>query len=311
MNEKIRDLIIIGGGPAGLTAAIYASRAFIDTLVIEGNPHGGQLTITSDVENFPGFKDGVMGPALIEDMRKQAKRFKSELLEQNVTQISGDAKSGFMITTDSGLVFKTKSVLIASGASAKWIGLDSETKLRGKGVSACATCDGFFFKNKIVAVVGGGDSAMEESLFLTKFASKVYILVRNPKEKMRASKFMLNKALSNPKIEFLFNTEVKEVLGTENVSGLRIIDNTTKAERIMDDVQGLFVAIGHTPNTSFLKGFIDMNELGYILVKNNTNTSKEGVFSAGDVSDARYRQAITAAGFGCMAALDIERFLSH
>ena len=311
MNQKTRDLIIIGGGPAGLTAAIYTSRAFIDTLVIEGNPHGGQLTITNDVENFPGFKNGVMGPTLIEDMREQAKRFKSELLEQNVTQVSGDFKSGFTVTTDSESVFKAKSILVASGASAKWIGLASEIKLRGKGVSACATCDGFFFKDKIVAVVGGGDSAMEESMFLTKFASKIYVLVRSSKEQMRASKFMLDKALSSPKIEFIFNVEVKEVLGTESVTGLRIVDTVTKAERTMNDIQGLFVAIGHTPNTSFLKGFVDMNELGYITVKNNTNTSKEGVFSAGDVSDARYRQAITAAGFGCMAALDIERFLSH
>jgi thioredoxin reductase (NADPH) len=310
MNDKIRDLIIIGGGPAGLTAAIYTSRAFIDTLVIEGSPHGGQLTITTDVENFPGFKDGVMGPALIEDMREQAKKFNAELLETNVTKVSGDKDSGFIVTTESGETLKSKAVLIASGATAKWLGLESETRLRGKGVSACATCDGFFFKGKEIAVVGGGDSAMEEANFLTKFATKVYILSRGPREKMRASKFMLDRASSNPKIEFIYNVEVKEVLGTESVTGLLLSDSTGGVDKTIN-VQGLFIAIGHSPNTGFLKGFIDLNEIGYVNVTNNTYTSKEGVFTAGDVADARYRQAITAAGFGCMAALDIEKFLAH
>lgn len=311
MNEKTRDLIIIGGGPAGLTAAIYTSRAFIDTLVIEGSPHGGQLTITTDVENYPGFKNGVKGPELIEDMREQAKKFNAELLEQNVAQVSGDASDGFTVTTDTGETFRSKTVLIASGASAKWIGLESETKLRGKGVSACATCDGFFFKDKVVAVVGAGDSAMEEATFLTKFATKVYVLVRGSKEKMRASKFMFDKAVSNSKIEFIYNVEVKEVLGTEKMEGLHLADTVTGADKTMDNVQGLFVAIGHAPNTAFLNGFVETNNIGYLTVNNNTKTSKEGVFSAGDVSDSRYRQAITAAGFGCMAAIDVERYLSH
>jgi thioredoxin reductase (NADPH) len=243
-------------------------------------------------------------------MRAQAKRFNTELLETNVTKIEGEVKTGFTVTTESGETHKAKTILIASGASAKWLGIESETRLRGKGVSACATCDGFFFKDKVVAVVGGGDSAMEEATFLTKFAPKVYILVRTSEDKLRASKFMLDKAKSNPKVEFIFNTEVKEVLGTDSVSGLLLSDTSTKEEKTID-VQGLFIAIGHTPNTYFLKGFIDLNEIGYVNVTNNTHTSKEGVFTAGDVSDARYRQAITAAGFGCMAALDIEKFLSH
>lgn len=311
MHKNLYDLIIIGGGPAGLTAAIYSARASISTLVIEGSPHGGQLTITTDVENFPGFKEGVMGPALIENMREQAARFGAMLLEQNVVTVSGSFETGFKVETQANETYMAKTVLIASGASAKWLGLASETRLRGKGVSACATCDGFFFKNKVVAVVGAGDSAMEESTFLTKFASKVYVIVRSSREAMRASKFMLEKATANPKIEFVYNAQVDEVLGADTVTGLKILNNLTNTTSLIPDVQGLFLAIGHKPNTDFLKGFLELDELGYVKVTNNTQTSVKGVFVAGDVSDRRYRQAVTASGFGCMAALDVEKFLAH
>jgi thioredoxin reductase (NADPH) len=310
MDKSIKDLIIVGGGPAGLTAAIYTARAAIDTTVIAGSPAGGQLLLTTDVENFPGFPQGILGPQLITDMHVQAERFGAVFVEQNVTAVTGDKNAGFTVHTDGGAVYSAKSLLIASGASAKWLGLESEKRLMGKGVSACATCDGFFFRNQVVAVVGGGDSAMEEATFLTKFASKVYILVRGSKSDIRASRYMINKAETNPKIEFLYSTQVKEVLGDTKVTGLVVFDSISGAERTLSDVQGLFVAIGHKPNTDFLIGFLDLDELGYIKVRDNTVTSREGVFASGDVSDRRYRQAITAAGLGCMASLDVERFLS-
>lgn len=308
--KDLYDVIIIGGGPAGLTAAIYTSRAFLKTLIIAGNPPGGQLTTTTDVENFPGFPEGVMGPELISNMREQALRFESEIVDENVSEVLGSFQNNFTVKTENS-EYKGKTIIIASGASAKWLELESEQKLRGKGVSACATCDGFFFKGKVVAVVGGGDASMEEATFLTKFAEKVYILVRKDKDSLKASKIMQERAQKNPKIEFLFNTEVKEVLGETSVESLKIINNKTSEEKIMKDVKGLFVAIGHEPNTDFLKGFIKLDERGYIMPIDQTNTEKKGVFVAGDVSDYKYRQAITAAGFGCMAALNVEKFLAQ
>ncbi|MDC0449096.1 thioredoxin-disulfide reductase [bacterium] len=307
----MNDVLILGGGPAGLTAAIYTSRASLKTMIIAGNPPGGQLTTTTDVENFPGFPEGVMGPELISKFREQAQRFGTQFVDENVVEISGDGTNGFEVVTDEGNKYSGKCVIIATGASAKWLGLESEQKLRGKGVSACATCDGFFFKDKVVGVVGGGDAAMEEATFLTKFAPKVYVFVRGTKENLKASKFMQDRAMSNPKIEFLYNTEIKEVLGEDSVEGLKIINNQTNQESTLDDVQGLFVAIGHKPNTEFLDGFIDLGRFGYIEVTDNTKTTKEGVFVGGDAADYKYRQAVTAAGYGCMAALDAEKFLAE
>lgn len=310
MDKTNYDLVIIGGGPAGLTAAIYTSRAAIKTLVIEGVPYGGQLMLTTDVENYPGFKDGILGPELIEAMREQAKRFGAEFLTQNVVSVAGGAKSMFKVKTDGDGEITGKVVLIASGASAKWLGLESENKLRGKGVSACATCDGFFFRNKVIAVVGGGDTAMEEALFLTKFAKKIYVLVRSAREMMRASRYMVDRALNSPVIEFVFNTEILEVLGDEKVQGLRILNSATKSESVLHDIEGLFLAIGHKPNTEFLHGLIETDDLGYVKTFEGSKTSTNGIFVSGDVADRKYRQAITAAGFGCMAALDIERYLN-
>ncbi len=311
MQESTYDLIIIGGGPSGLTAAVYSSRAMLKTLAVTGNPPGGQLATTSDVENFPGFPEGIMGPELIDRIRKQAEKFGCTITDENVISVSGDFESGFLVELGNGEKLHTKTIITATGASAKWLGLDSEQRLRGKGVSACATCDGFFFKDKVVAVVGGGDASMEESTFLTKFASKVYVLVRGGKDQMRASKIMQKRALDNPKIEFLFNTEVVEVLGDRVVEGLRVLNKETNKQDTLSDVKGLFVAIGHEPNTSFLQGFIELDEKGYIKVTENTKTSKKGVFAAGDVADHRYRQAITASGMGCMAALDAVKLLAE
>lgn len=304
------DILILGGGPAGLTAAIYTSRANLKTKLIAGQPSGGQLMITTDVENFPGFPEGVMGPDLVAKFREQAVKFGTDAVDENVTKISGFFSEGFTVTTDAGNSYDGKAVILALGASAKWLGLESEQRLQGRGVSACATCDAYFFRNKVVAVVGGGDAAMEEATFLTNLASKVYVLVRGTKEQVRASKVMQDRAFANPKIEFLFNSEVLEILGDQKVAGLKVKNNLTGAESVMSDVEGLFIAIGHKPNTGFLEGFVELGKMGYINVLDTTRTSKEGVFVAGDVSDFRYRQAITAAGLGCMAALDAEKFLS-
>jgi thioredoxin reductase (NADPH) len=309
MENNKYDVIIIGGGPAGLTAAIYTSRAFLKTLVIAGNPPGGQLTETTEVENFPGFVDGIQGPDLISTMRKQAAKFETEFLDENVKSITETTEHDFHVSTETGLSYLSRSIIIATGASAKWLGLESEQRLRGKGVSACATCDGFFFKNKDIAVIGGGDASMEEAEFLTKFASKVYLVTRSSHDNMRASKIMQQRTKDNPKIEFVYDSEVKEVLGTNLVSGLSIINNKTNVESVLN-IQGLFVAIGHSPNTAFLNGIVDVDIKGYIKVLENTKSSKEGVFVAGDVADYRYRQAITAAGLGCMAALDVEKYLT-
>lgn len=310
MSEKIYDVVIIGSGPAGLTAAIYTSRAFLNTLVIGGNPPGGQLMLTTDVENFPGFPEGITGPELITNMRTQAKRFGAEVVDENVIESPSREDKLIVLKTDNGSSYKGRSLIIATGASARWLNIESEQKLRGKGVSACATCDGFFFKDKVIAVVGGGDAAMEEATFLTKFASKVYILVRKGEDQLRASKIMQKRAIDNPKIEFMFNTEVKEVLGEQFVTGLRLFNNATNEESELE-VQGMFLSIGHKPNTDFLKGFVELDDLGYAVANKDILSDQEGVFIAGDVYDHKYRQAITASGFGTMAALEAEKYIAE
>lgn len=310
MENKIYDILILGGGPSGLTAAIYTARAHLSTLVIAGQPSGGQLMLTSDVENFPGFPEGILGPNLIGSFRKQAERFEAEFVDENVVELKKGHSRTYEVRTDAKNTYVGKAVIVATGASAIWLGLESEQRLRGKGVSACATCDGFFFKDKVTAVVGGGDVAMEEALFLTKFSPKVYILVRKAQGELKAGVHMLRKAQNNPKIEFVYNTEVKEVLGDNSVEGLKIYNNRTGVEGILGDVKGLFVAIGHKPNTGFLKGLVDLGKMDYAVVKDNVFSSQEGLFIAGDVADFKYRQAITASGFGCMAAIDAEKYLS-
>ncbi|MFQ5509731.1 MAG: thioredoxin-disulfide reductase [Leptospirillia bacterium] len=300
-----RNVIILGSGPAGLTAAIYAARANLSPLVVEGPQTGGQLTITTDVENFPGFPDGVQGPELIMQMRAQAERFGTEFLTGTVTRADLSARP-FSLTVDDGTV-SCKTLVIATGASARLLGLESETRLMGAGVSACATCDGFFFKDKSVLVVGGGDTAMEEAMFLTRFATSVGIVHR--RDELRASKFMADKAQANEKIHFHWNSAVDEILGDAHVTGVRLKDTVTGDTREVA-TDGVFMGIGHTPNTSVFEGQLEMLDSGYLVTKNgSTATSVEGVFAAGDVADPVYRQAISAAGTGCMAALDAERFL--
>lgn len=307
MSENEHKVIIIGSGPAGLTAAIYAARAELKPLVIAGLNPGGQLMQTTEVENFPGFPKGIMGPDLMTGMMEQAKRFGGEIASENVVSVDFSARP-FTVKTDAA-EYKTKSVIIATGAEANWLNLDSEQKLRGKGVSACATCDGFFFKDKAVAVIGGGDSAMEEAVFLTKFASQVTIVHR--RDEFKASKVMLKRAQDNPKISFVTNVQVLEVLGENAVEGLKLKDNQTGEEKTLV-VQGMFLAIGHTPATKAFKAAgIETDEKGYIQISNQTKTNVEGVFVAGDVADHRYRQAVSAAGAGCMAALDAEKYLAE
>lgn len=309
-TTKTYDVIIIGGGPAGLTAGIYASRANLNTLIIAGQPAGGQLMWTTEVENYPGFPEGVQGPELIAKFKEQAVKFGSTHVEENVKKISGNYEDGFKVETVEN-EYAGKTIIIATGASAKWLPLESVERLKGKGVSACATCDGFFFKDKVTAVVGGGDAAMEEATFLTKFSPKVYVLVRGSKDAMKASKVMQERAFKDDKIEFLFNTEVLEVLGESSVEGIKILNNHTQEESVLNDVRGLFMAIGHKPNTDFVVDLIDLGKAGYIEPVNNTRTNIEGIFVAGDVGDWKYRQAVTAAGYGCMAALDVEKFLTE
>ncbi len=306
MSEtKHYKVIIIGSGPAGLTAGIYAARAELNPLVLEGNQPGGQLTITTEVENFPGFPEGIMGPQLMEDMRTQVNKFDAETRFEAVNKVDF-SKRPFTVESDGG-TYTADSIIIATGASARLLGIESETRLMGKGVSACATCDGFFYKDKEVLVVGGGDSALEEATFLTKFASKVTVVHR--RDEFRASKIMIEKAKANPKVEFAYNKVIDEVLGDEFVTGARLKDTKT-GELSEVTVDGIFMAIGHNPNTEIFKGQLDLDQNGYInTVPGTTKTNVEGVFACGDVQDTTYKQAITAAGSGCMAALDAEHFL--
>lgn len=302
----VHEVVILGSGPAGLTAAVYTARANLAPLLIDGSQPGGQLTLTTDVENFPGFPKGIMGPQLIQDMRSQAERFGTQFRQGHVTKVDFQTRP-FRITVDDEDTVEAKTIIISTGASANLLGLPSESRLMGHGVSTCATCDGFFFRGKDIAVIGGGDSAVEEATFLTKFASKVTLVHR--RDKLRASKIMQDRAMSNEKIAFQWNSHLEEVLGDEVVTGIRLRNTqTNQSEEI--PLSGVFVAIGHTPNTSLFKGQLDMDEQGYIRTQPaRTTTNIPGVFAAGDVQDSRYRQAVTAAGSGCMAALDAERFL--
>lgn len=305
-EQENRDVVIIGSGPAGLTAALYAGRANLRPLVLKGIDAGGQLMLTTEVENYPGFPDAVLGPELMEAMEKQAARFEAELLHQAVTRVDFSSRPFGIWAGDQE--WRAQSVIISTGASAKWLDVPGEQQLRGRGVSSCATCDGFFFRNRELVVVGGGDSAMEEASFLTKFASKVTIVHR--RDAFRASKIMVDRVLANPKIDVVWNSEVAEVRGDAGVSGLllRNVQTSTEAEFATD---GLFVAIGHTPNTELFEDQLKLDK-GYILVEEpGTETSLQGVFAAGDVVDHRYRQAVTAAGMGCKAAIDAERFLEE
>lgn len=302
MHSKV---LILGSGPSALTAAIYAARADLKPVLLAGPDPGGQLMWTTEVENFPGFPKGIVGSDLMEAMKQQSARFGTTYLEETATSIDL-AKAPYAVTTNTA-EHTADTIIIATGASAKWLGLPNEQRLRGKGVSACATCDGFFFKGKEVTVVGGGDAAMEEATFLTKFATKVTVLVR--KEALRASKAMIHRAEQDHKIAIKYNTTVIDVLGKETVEGLRLKDTVSGTEEDIS-CQGLFLAIGHQPNTEIFKGQLDMVGPGYLKVENQVSSSKPGVFIAGDVADWRYRQAVTAAGWGCMAALEAEKFIA-
>jgi len=306
--SKTHELVIVGSGPAGYTAAIYAARAQLAPVIYEGSvTAGGALMNTTEVENFPGFEKGIMGPDLMDQMRKQALRFGAQLITDDIVEmkLEGQVKE---LTDGSGNVIKARSVILAMGSAYKEIGLENEKRLSGRGVSWCATCDGFFFREQLIAVVGGGDSAMEEANFLTKFASKVVLIHR--RDQLRASKIMAERAKANPKIEFLFNTEVIDVLGEEKVTGLRL-KNVVTGEESVKDFTGLFVAIGHLPRSELVRGQITLNNEGYVEVdRRSTKTNLAGVFACGDLVDHTYRQAITAAGSGCQAALDAERFLA-
>jgi thioredoxin reductase (NADPH) len=305
-NTHVRDLIIIGGGPAGYTAALYAARADLEPLVIEGFSWGGQLMITSDVENYPGYADGIMGPEMMADFRRQAERFGAEFLTDDVTSV--DFSQQPLRVSVGNDEYTARAVIVSTGASARWLDIESEEKHKGRGVSACATCDAAFFRQKDVYVVGGGDSAFEEALFLTKFATRVHLLHR--RDEFRASRIMVDRARANEKLDFVLNAVVDEVLGDQNVEGLRL-RSTVTGETWEVPADGLFVAIGHDPNTALFVDQLDHDEAGYLVTQpGSTATNVPGVFAAGDVQDHVYRQAVTAAGSGCMAALDAERYLS-
>ncbi|MEB2785535.1 thioredoxin-disulfide reductase [Algoriphagus persicinus] len=310
MNPEIEKVkvLIIGSGPAGYTAAIYASRAGLAPILYTGGQPGGQLTITNDVENYPGYPNGVVGPEMMEDFRKQAERFGTQVRYGLATSVDFSTKPHTVII-DEQVTIHADTVLISTGASAKWLGMESETRLNGKGVSACAVCDGFFFRGQEVAVVGAGDTACEEASYLANICSKVYMLIR--KDEMRASQIMQKRVMNHPKIEILWNTETDEILGDEEVNGIRIFNNKT-GEKSEIAISGFFVAIGHQPNTGIFRDFIHMDEAGYIkTIPGSTKTNIEGVFACGDAQDNIYRQAVTAAGTGCMAALDAERYLAE
>ncbi|KIQ19351.1 thioredoxin-disulfide reductase [Rhodococcus sp. MEB064] len=305
-TSDIHDLIIVGSGPAGYTAAVYAARAELKPLVFEGTQFGGALMTTTEVENFPGFRDGIMGPDLMEQMREQAMRFGADIRTEDVEEMSltGDVKT---VTVD-GTVYRGRAVILAMGAAARYLGVPGEQTLLGRGVSACATCDGFFFRDQDIAVIGGGDSAMEEATFLTRFARSVTIVHR--REEFRASRIMLERAKENEKITFVTNADVVEVQGKSGVTGLKIRDTRSGEERVLD-VTGVFVAIGHDPRSELVRGQVDLDEGGYVRVQNpTTSTSIDGVFAAGDLVDHVYQQAITAAGTGCSASIDAERWLA-
>jgi thioredoxin reductase (NADPH) len=306
--QKVHELVIVGSGPAGYTAGVYAARAQLEPVLYEGSvTAGGALMNTTEVENFPGFKDGIMGPDLMDQMRKQAARFGAQLVTDDITEMKLDSEIK-VLKDGSGNIIKSRAVILAMGSAYKEIGLKNEKRLSGRGVSWCATCDGFFFKEQVIAVVGGGDSAMEEANFLTKFAKKVVLIHR--RDQLRASKIMVERAKANPKIEFLLNTEVIDVLGEDKVTGLKL-RNTLTGQESNGDFTGLFVAIGHLPRSELVVGQVRTNGEGYVLVEpGSTRTNLSGVFASGDLVDFTYRQAITAAGSGCQAALDAERFLA-
>lgn len=310
MTKKIQKVIIIGSGPAGLTAAIYAARANLNPLVFEGLQPGGQLTITTDVENYPGFPDGIMGPEMMDLFRKQAQRFEAETFFLTVDKVNLTERPFKVYVGEE--IYLTETIIISTGASAQLLGIESESKLMGYGVSACATCDGFFFKEKKVLIVGGGDSAMEEAIFLTKFASSVSIVHR--RDEFRASKIMQERALNNPKIDVIWNSTIESMVGDPQNGGLTgvVLKDTLSGETSELECDGVFIAIGHTPNSDLFRGKLDLDEKGYILTgADNTHTSVDGVFASGDIQDTVYRQAVTAAGSGCMAALDAEHFLEN
>ncbi|MGN6359071.1 MAG: thioredoxin-disulfide reductase [Thermomicrobiales bacterium] len=312
-NGKYYDVVIIGSGPAGWTAAIYSARANLKTLLFtglqQGGSPGGQLMLTTEVENYPGFANGIMGPELMDQMREQAVRVGTELVEDDVTRVDFTGKPLTVYTGEGKYeeAYHGKAVIVATGASALWLGLDSEERLRGRGVSACATCDGFFFKGKEIAVAGGGDTAMEEATYLTQHAAKVTVIHR--RDQLRASHIMQDRARNNPKIDWALNKQILEVEGDQSVEGVRLRDTQTGEESVLP-VQGLFVAIGHRPNTDIFKGILDMDDKGYLLATEHTASNIPGVFVAGDVRDHRYRQAVTAAGDGCMAALDAQEYIT-
>lgn len=309
MEEKVHECIVIGSGPAGYTAAIYAARADMKPIVYEGLQPGGQLTITTDVENYPGYPDGIMGPEMMNQFKKQATRLGADVRFGMVTDVQFSRNGGtHSLTIDNKQIIRAHTVIISTGASAKWLGLESETRLNGSGVSACAVCDGFFYKGQDVAIVGGGDTAAEEASYLAKICNKVYMLVR--KGELRASKAMQHRVKALENVEILYHTQTDEILGDKVVTGVRTLNNQTQEKKELN-VQGFFVAIGHKPNTDIFKKYLEMDEQGYLITKpDSTHTNVPGVFVSGDAQDKIYRQAVTAAGTGCMAALDAERYLA-